>query len=370
MVDKVLELRPGYLQALRARNLISANLGFVAIDDMRDAEAIDSLNRGEAASRTLAKLNPDDTIVLSNLSVDLAVHSDASWLAGRPHESVQYFDASEKIQRQTEHAGAEFLLGLVFSQAGLAIRKADVGDTQGARATLAKAMEDAQALQRSEPAGSALAVFGDCLYKSGESGVALYNADPATTRRLGRACIDRVTRVIPRGPTEAFYRNAGIFYTGDQVGQAEFMLGDYSAAERVLRAALAARTHWPVRNNSDRREQAEVSTYLAMAIARQGRLAEAQSVIAPVAAMHRELAARNHDDAWQRVEFAAALFAEALTDESRRAQLLKEASALVARVPAEMAEVHSLRLWRERIREELHERSAAAASGAADRGSG
>jgi hypothetical protein len=39
-------------------------------------------------------------------------------------------------------------------------------------------------------------------------------------------------------------------------------------------------------------------------------------------------------------------------------------------VPAEMTEVHSLRLWRERIREELHAISTAAARGAADRGAG
>jgi hypothetical protein len=370
LVDSVLEVRPGYLQALRAKNLISSNLGGLAIDEMRDAEAIDSLNRGEAASRTLAKLNPDDTIVLSNLAVDLVVHSDASWLAGRAHESVQYYDASEKIQRRTEHAGAEFLLGLVFSESGLAIRKADLGDTQGARATLAQTLQDAQALQRSEPAGSALVVFGDCLFAGGKGGVAFLSGDVGATLRIGRECLGHVTAVIPRGPTQEYFQNASIFYVGDQVGQAEFMLGDYSASERVLREALAARTHWPMRNNRDRREHAEVSTYLAMAIARQGRLAEAHSVIAPVVAMHRELAARNHDDAWQRVEFAAALFAEALADKPRHAQLLNEASALVEQAPAEMADLHSVRLWRERIREELHRRSTATAGAAAHRDAG
>jgi tetratricopeptide (TPR) repeat protein len=359
VVDKVLEVRPGYLQALRAKNLISSNLGSLAIDEMRDAEAIDSLNRGEAASRTLAKLNPDDTIVISNLAVDLVVHSDASWLAGRPRESVQYYDASMNFQRQTEHAGAEFVLGTIFASAGLAIRQADIGDFQAARATLSTAMQQAQALHHSEAAGSALVVFGDCLHHSGEAGVALLNGDPGATRRLGGECLGHANAVMPRGSAQEYFRNASIFYTGDQVGQAEFMLGDYRAAERVLRKALAARTEWPMRNNRDRREQAEVLTWLAMAIARQGRNAESQNVIAPVVAMHRELAVRNHDDAWQRVELAAALFAEALADKPRRAQLLKEASALMARVPAEMSALHSVRLWRERIDEELHARSAA-----------
>ncbi len=43
-----------------------------------------------------------------------------------------------------------------------------------------------------------------------------------------------------------------------------------------------------------------------------------------------------------------------------RAALLKEASALVARVPAAMGELHSVRLWRDRIREGVNFRAAAA----------
>jgi uncharacterized protein YukE len=210
--------------------------------------------------------------------------------------------------------------------------------------------------------------FGECLFNAGPVDAALVNADPTTARRLGRECINHLNSLVPRGSTQAFFRNAGLFYQSDAAGQAEYMLGDYVASERTLRAAQDARKGWPTNNNSDRRDQAEVSTWLAMAVARQGRLAESANVIAPLVKLHRGLAARNHDDQWQRVELAAALYAQALSDKPHRAALLKESATLVARVPAEMRELHSVRLWRERIRKEQLAPAVAMAREAADRG--
>ena len=81
------------------------------------------------------------------------------------------------------------------------------------------------------------------------------------------------------------------------------------------------------RKKEDRARLGELSTWLAMAIARQGRLAEAAQVMAPVIKFHRELSAKNRGDQWQNVELAAALYAQALTDKTRSAALLREAAA-------------------------------------------
>ena len=110
-----------------------------------------------------------------------------------------------------------------------------------------------------------------------------------------------------------------------------------------------------------------MATLLAMALAREGRAADAERMITPVVKFHRELAARNHGDEWQHVEFASALYAQALADKRQRPALLKEAAALISGVPTEMRDVHTVRLWRDRIREELHARTAAAAGGATHR---
>jgi tetratricopeptide (TPR) repeat protein len=275
-----------------------------------------------------------------------------------------------QIHRKAEQAGASFILDGLNARSSLAIRQADVGDTGGLRASIARSTQDVASLQKTEPAGSIVTAFGDSILAYGVGAAALVDNDPATALRLGRETIKSMVAAVPRGPTDEFYRNAGIFYVSDIVGQAQYRLGDFAAAERTLRDGLNARTHWPTANNGDRREQAEVSSWLAMAIARQGRLAEAAGVIAPVVKLHRALAARNHDDASQRVELAIALYAQALSDKPRRAALLNEAAALIARAPPEMRELHSVRWWRDLIRQEQRARAAAVADAATDRGAG
>ncbi|HEY5101464.1 MAG TPA: hypothetical protein VII70_01675 [Steroidobacteraceae bacterium] len=356
---KILEVRPGYLTALRARDLIETNLGYLAIDDMHDEEAVALLKRGAEAARDLLRLDPGNTILIANLGVDLRFQADAAWAAGRPRESIEQYVAADGVYRKTESAGASFSLQLMNARASIAQRQADFDDAQGLRATLAASAKSFENLRRSQPAGGAVISFGNCLLGAVQGGAALVSADAKTARRLGKECIDRLTPLKPQGSSEEFFRNSGIFYSAWNVGQAEFLLGDYRAAEHALLDALDARGRWPVSNNGDRREQGVVSTYLALALARQGSFAESEKVIAPVVKLHRDLGARNQDDQWQHVELAAALFAQALCDPPHRTALLHEAGSLIARVPKEMGKLHSLHFWRDLVRDEQHRHAAA-----------
>jgi hypothetical protein len=86
-----------------------------------------------------------------------------------------------------------------------------------------------------------------------------------------------------------------------------------------------------------------------MAIARQGRFDEAAKIIAPVVKFDREIAARNHGDQYLPVEFAGALYAEALTDKAQAPALLREAATLIDSVVPIVRATHDVRQWRERI---------------------
>ncbi len=85
----------------------------------------------------------------------------------------------------------------------------------------------------------------------------------------------------------------------------------------------------------------------------QGKLAEARQVIEPVVKLHRDLASRNRGDQNQKVEMAAALYAQALTDPARRAALLREAQALLAGLPGPVKSLASTRVWENRVREAM-----------------
>jgi hypothetical protein len=66
---------------------------------------------------------------------------------------------------------------------------------------------------------------------------------------------------------------------------------------------------------------------------------------------NRDLAARNQGDELQKLELAAALYAQALADPSRRAALLRESRGLLAGLPGPMKSLATVRTWTRRIQD-------------------
>jgi ABC-type hemin transport system ATPase subunit len=119
-----------------------------------------------------------------------------------------------------------------------------------------------------------------------------------------------------------------------------------------------------------RREQAEVSTMLALALIGERRSDEARRIIEPIVKYHRALAARNHGDQQQHVELARALYAQEFIEPGHRNALLHEAASLIDGVPAQMRTLRSIQVWRGRVHAAMHGPAAGAAPANALRGVG
>ena len=104
---------------------------------------------------------------------------------------------------------------------------------------------------------------------------------------------------------------------------------------------------------------AEISTWLAMSLARQGKLAEAAQVAGPVASFEQGLLARNHGDVWVPYELACALYAQALAEPGRSVALLSRAAALLQGLPPALQKLHDVKQWRRRVAEQQTSRSSA-----------
>ena len=365
VADKVLDARPGYILALHAQQLLLSGLAGIALADMRPTEAADYGKRSAAVSLTLVKLDSKNTVSFNNMGVTYQLIGDAQWSTGHLREAIDTFRQSLEAVGHASKAGASFVLNnTLFPTALLAAKQADLGDASAANATLALAKREVADLRQIEPNSRVLPVFGQCLVNYGEATLALLHGDPTSARRAEREVVSSAQGITPHSPFEDFWKTACITFAVDESGQAEYMLGDPAATEQSMRQALEMHKHWPTHNAFDQRDDARMATLLAMALAREGRAADAQHVITPVVKFHRELAARNHGDEFQHVEFASALYAQALADKHARPALLKEADALIAGLPAQMRDLRSVRLWRDRIREELHGRTAASAHGA------
>jgi hypothetical protein len=129
-------------------------------------------------------------------------------------------------------------------------------------------------------------------------------------------------------------------------------MGDYASAEKYGRQAAVHQSRRPERNLDHFRELAANQIILAASLARLGRQAEAQQVLAPALKLHRELNAKPHDDALERVELARALYALALADSKQSAAALKEAAGAIEKLPDPVRQLKSVALLRTWITEE------------------
>jgi tetratricopeptide (TPR) repeat protein len=165
--------------------------------------------------------------------------------------------------------------------------------------------------------------------------------------------IQRIEALKPEPGNQEFQKFVTLNWAYNFAGQAEYQLGDFAAAEHSIQLGIDARQKWPAQSTSDQRDLANLQTWLALALARQGHSAEALKVLQPILKFQRELAARNHGDRWQPVELASALYVHALADKTHSAEHLREAAALLDAVPAEMRAMRMVRWWRDGVRKAM-----------------
>jgi hypothetical protein len=133
---------------------------------------------------------------------------------------------------------------------------------------------------------------------------------------------------------------------------ASYRLNDFPQADADIQRALALRKAIPTRTLGDQRDAGEQTALAARIAARLGRHVEAQQLIAPVLAMHRDLFARkDNEDLLQHLQFADALYTSAIAGSPGKAAELRQAAAIVDALPAAMRDLISTRRLRASIAE-------------------
>ena len=238
----------------------------------------------------------------------------------------------------------------------------------GRIATVAKGAPFLTKLRKSEPEGSMAVVIVEAMEKIPAAGGAFERDDLATALRIATDAVGQLRSAKPDGALQASQRSISLYVASHIAGRTEFRLGNFAAAEQAERTALTARKEWGNQATPDQRELGDVSTWLAMSLARQDRLTEAAQTIGPVVKFQRELTARNHGDQWQPFELACALYVQSLTDKNESAALLREAAGLVDGLPPTLRALHDVRQWRDLIHQA--QKQATGLSAAAERSAG
>ncbi len=349
VADLVLERRPGDRLALHAAQVLNGNLVAVAGNTMDPASGLVPAERQVQVSLALLKLDPGNITSLNNLAVAEGERADTLWALGRLHESMPGRLRQLDAQRRATAGGATFmetytgvLFGTVFAQAYLS-------DTQGAASALASAPPMLAKLRQLEPPGSPAVAFATAAYGASEAYAAYERDDlPAARHAASEAVHDLEATGEQRGQLQWLKQIVGqISY--DMKARAEYLAGDFAAAEQSESRAAADRKGVGIGNSSDHRRYNEILTWLAMSQVRQGHAQQAGQTIAPVVKYERDLVARNHGDRWVPQELAVALYVQALTDSGKRATLLHEALTLIDSLTQEIRSTHDVRQWRGRI---------------------
>jgi tetratricopeptide (TPR) repeat protein len=349
LADRVLEQRPGYRLALHAQQVILSGLASVAQNDMNPLEAVRVQQRGEQVSLSLLKLDPDSTTSMNNLGVARQTLGDSYWAAGRLREAIAAYKTSLDDYGHATVGGSGFFMIRAFDVLGTAFHQAQLGDAAAAAATLASGVPYLERLRKEARPGGISLVITSALGQVGTAAIALERGDFADARRVAGDAEREFHSIKPHGSFEISQTYGNLYFAQYLAGRAAYEQGDYAAAEKSMRAALASRKVWGTQAIPDRRDLGEVTTWLAMAVARQGKLAEAADLIRPVVQFRRELAARNHGDQWVPVDLASALYVQSLTEPAQAAELRRQAAALLETPVAAVRDLRDVRQWRARV---------------------
>ncbi len=347
--EGLLEQRPGYRLVLHAQQVIEGSLGLVYQNEMNPMESLRYARRDEQVSQTLLGLDPRNTVSANNLGVAHGNIADALWRAGQLKEAIPYYVKAVDDLTHAEAGGAGFTILYSYNAAIAATRAAQLGDDAAATAIVAAIGPHLEKLRQSEPGGSISVEIVDAVQKIPTAFIAYLTDDLRHAARLSGETIAALLAVTAHGDFQKNQQDITLWVTAHIAGRTHYRLGDFAAAEKAERMALERRRPWATDQVPDQRDLAEFSTWLAMAVARQGRTAEAAQLIAPVVKYQRELAKRNHGDVWLPLELASALYAESLTDPHRNAELLREAATLLGTLPPALQSQREVHLWRELI---------------------
>jgi hypothetical protein len=346
--NDVLAQRPGHIVALQARASLNLLSSSPARQDLRIGDSIEFVKRALSDGSLLLRLDP------ANEDTRATVATDARVIAGYYEELGRPRDALVALQQALEILqgfGSEANHGdvMVARYAGIARINADLGERDASVAALEKAAPILAQIQTALSKESDKPATAKCSLMNARARIALFDGDFKHAVALAQ----------PELASGLTWKSR-LGHAGDHIpclsiaawiiGNADLMLGDYEAGKAAVASAEPVAA--TVNDFNSRDLHASLVVMESILTSRMGQTAEARTVLTPVLDWQRARFARNHDDALQRLDYASALYALALTDGAHRSELLNQASAIIAALPAQMRSLQSTRMWRDRFQAE------------------
>jgi hypothetical protein len=234
------------------------------------------------------------------------------------------------------------------------MRQAMLGDFAGAQATLATNPQFQAMLAQDKSATRFPSLILALLGRTPLAAVAEEQDDPAGVERITSEVGAQLRSIKPDGDLQVQQTSIAGYWIHELAARAAYRRSDFPTAEKEVREAITDRRIWGTDATGDLRDLGELSNWLALILARQGRVSEADAAILPVVKFQRQLATQNHGDQWLAFELARALYAQALAEPARARPLLAEAESLLATLVPQIAQLRDTKELHAWIRAAQH----------------
>jgi tetratricopeptide (TPR) repeat protein len=349
----VLQQRPGYRLDLHAKQVIESMLSLVTSNQLDPQEALRYALQSQQTAGVMLQLDPNNVGILNNLAVTLSAIANSMWARGRLDEADGWNLKALQPLAKAVHGGSFFIANYAgfVSQAGAS--QAQAGDLTGALRTAASGQAFLDQSRLGLAQANEVMSLVDLWPQYVQADVTYERGDFAAASHLAVQAIEQTRNAKLMGAAQEFFRPGLLYWYSDLDGPAEYQLGHFALAESAEREALKWGKITLTGSIADRRQLAKDSTWLALSLARQGKLADAARVIEPIVQFDEQLLTHDHGDVWVPCELAGALYAQALAEPAQRTRLLAKSLTLLRELPSRLKTLRDVRWLREWVGQSL-----------------
>lgn len=344
VATSVLERNPTHMLGLRARALLASTMAANFSGQRQRGLALASANAAADDWLMLSRVDPGNTITRANLMVARGNAGEALLALGRPREALAKLLEGRGAAASRVERSALVLKETLITRAVAAQVAAEVGDLALSGQLMDEAVQLFVDRTKSAPKGS-LEVAVQALYvRAGRAEVAWLRGDPERARQLAAGAREELLAIeLGNDPALRSLRVEVLSYLHRTLAGIEIEAGNYAAAEQQLRWEADTFADQPMATNLSQRRKHTNLAGQALALARQGRAAEAKPLAAQALAFWREQRAKPGDDQMYKLDYAFTLVAAAWAEPANAKALVAEAQAAFDSLPEQARALRSSR---------------------------
>ncbi len=351
LADGLLEKRPGHRPGLRAKSTAVGHLGNIEVANLRWNGVLRYSRDARRVQEIVTALDPGNSGSQNNLRVTKGQASRALYELGRVEEGIAVFQSMLAIDKAEKINGFS-LRNLISWHGILADAFAQEGKFDAAEVELKKANEYLKSfLATTNDKGPRIGTLAELASWRARVDLLAGRKDKidAIESEMAKHIVALLGRRAELGKDAGSGSNPVLLGLYEITYRALMMKGDHAGAASMAQQEIQERLRDQRQSLATERDANVARTRLALALARQAKLYDANNTLKPALAFFQLPAVQKSDAVTLKGDYAEALFAAALANPAEKSARLAEALRTFDSMPAQMKTLKDYA----RIREEI-----------------